>query len=55
MIVEPLDQRCWDIFAVEGIAIEESDVATLQNEFLLEFDKSEAFVSSLHDQDGEGQ
>lgn len=51
--VEPLDQRCWDIFAAEGIPIEESDVATLQSEFLLEFDKSEAFVSSLHEHDGE--
>jgi len=47
-VVEP-DERLWEIFQMENVPIEEEDVASLQTEFLLEFDKSEAFVSSLHE------
>ena len=48
----PSDERLWTIFKNEKIPIEESDLPSLQTEFLLEFDKSEAFVSLLHDAEG---
>lgn len=48
-ITEP-DERLWGIFHNENVPVAEEDITSLQNEFLLEFDKSEAFVSSLHEQ-----
>jgi putative nucleotidyltransferase with HDIG domain len=46
--VPALDDRLWEIFKRENIAIDEEDIPSLQTEFLLEFDKSEAFISALH-------
>jgi putative nucleotidyltransferase with HDIG domain len=43
------DERLWELFRAENVRIEPEDIASLQTEFLLEFDKSEAFVSSLHE------
>ena len=42
------DERLWEIFRMENIPLEAADLPNLQTEFLLEFDKSEAFISSLH-------
>ena len=42
------DERLWEIFSKENISVDPADLATLQTEFLLEFDKNEAFISSLH-------
>ena len=47
-VTEP-DERLWEILQNENVPIEQDDIASLQTEFLLEFDKSEAFVSSLHE------
>ncbi len=41
------DKRLWDIFQEENVPLEAADLPNLQTEFLLEFDKSEAFISSL--------
>ena len=43
------DPRLWDIFKNEGVPLDDVDLPGLQTEFLLEFDKSEAFISSLHE------
>jgi len=43
----PPDERIWEIFQKENVNIEEDDLPNLQTEFLLEFDKSESFVTSL--------
>ena len=43
------DPQLWEIFRNENVPIDETDLPGLQTEFLLEFDKSEAFVSSLHE------
>ena len=47
-----LDPRIWEIFQKNNIPIDEPDMASLQTEFLLEFDKSETFVSFIHDNEG---
>lgn len=41
------DERMWEIFQRENVQVDEGDLENLQTEFLLEFDKSEAFVTSL--------
>jgi HD-like signal output (HDOD) protein len=46
------DERLWSMFKNEKIPIEEPDLPNLRTEFLLEFDKSEAFVSLLHEGEG---
>ncbi|NLP01092.1 MAG: HDOD domain-containing protein [Fibrobacter sp.] len=43
------DSRIWEIFQRENIPVDEPDIGTLQSEFLVEFDKSETFVSFIHD------
>jgi putative nucleotidyltransferase with HDIG domain len=41
----PLDEKFWQVFASAGIQLDETFLLQLQTEFLLEFDKSEAFVT----------
>jgi HD-like signal output (HDOD) protein len=53
--VAPLNEQLWNIFRDENIPLEEADLPTLQTEFLLEFDKSQAFVASLHQKNDESQ
>ena len=43
----PLDAKIWQIFANAGIQIDETFLPQLQTEFLLEFDKSETFVTMV--------
>jgi len=47
-----LDQQLWDIFSKENVPIDEPDIIRLQDEFMIEFDKSETFMSFLHENDG---
>jgi HD-like signal output (HDOD) protein len=51
--VQELDERMWNVFKKENIQIDEDEIPNLQTEFLLEFDKSEAFVSLLHGETAE--
>ncbi|MBN2036819.1 MAG: HDOD domain-containing protein [Chitinispirillaceae bacterium] len=44
-----LDERMWNIFREAGIATDETFLPDLQNEFLLEFDKSETFLSLINE------
>lgn len=45
-LVPPVvDQRLWQIFGAAGIPVDETLLPTLDTEFLLEFDKSENFLS----------
>lgn len=46
-----LDLRLWEIFQKSSIPIDEPDIPNLQSEFLVEFDKSETFLSFM----GEGE
>ncbi|MFP4013669.1 MAG: HDOD domain-containing protein [Chitinispirillaceae bacterium] len=43
------DERLWDIFSKAGMPIDEPDLEQLQAEFLVEFDKSEAYISLMQD------
>jgi len=43
------DVRLWEIFQRENVPIDETDIQRLQDEFLVEFDKSETFMTFLHD------
>lgn len=43
-----VDEKLWDVFRSDNVPLDEADLPSLQTEFLLEFDKSEAFVASLH-------
>lgn len=46
--VQPvIDPRLWEVFSRAGIQIDETFLPSLQTEFLLEFDKSETFVSLM--------
>ncbi|NLG18276.1 MAG: HDOD domain-containing protein [Fibrobacter sp.] len=45
------DSRLWEIFQNENIPIDEPDIGSLQTEFLVEYDRSETFVSFIHDND----
>lgn len=47
--VEAPDIKVWEIFQNEKIPIDEPDMANLQMEFLLEFDKSDTFVSLIQE------
>ena len=48
------DERLWEIFRDENIPVDSADLPGLHTEFLLEFDKSEVFIQSLHEaRDGE--
>lgn len=47
-IADP-DPQLWETFRNENVPLDEADLPNLQTEFLLEFDKSEAFISSLHE------
>jgi len=48
-VPEELDVRLWEIFQKSNIPIDEPDMSSLQSEFLIEFDKSEIFLSFLGD------
>jgi putative nucleotidyltransferase with HDIG domain len=41
------DFRLWDIFQLNSIPIDITDVQSLQDEFMLEFDKSESFLTFI--------
>lgn len=43
--MDQADNRIWEIFLNNGLQLDESDIERLQTEFLLDFDKSEAFMS----------
>jgi putative nucleotidyltransferase with HDIG domain len=45
-----LDEKLWEVFRSAGIALDESFLPGLQTEFLLEFDKSETFLSMVSEQ-----
>lgn len=49
-----VDEKIWDIFSKASIPLDEPDLPNLQMEFLLEFDKSETFLSFLVENDGKG-
>ncbi|MCU0609234.1 MAG: HDOD domain-containing protein [Chitinispirillaceae bacterium] len=40
-----LDSRMWELFGRSGVQIDETLIPALQTEFLLEFDKSDSFVT----------
>lgn len=42
------DDRIWEIFRGAGISLEETDLDSLQSEFLLEFDRNDTFLSFVH-------
>lgn len=44
-----LDTKLWEIFQKENVPIDEPDIQTLQDEFMIEFDKSETFMTFLHE------
>jgi putative nucleotidyltransferase with HDIG domain len=48
--ISALDTKFWDIFLSEKVPIDEPDMASLQTDFLLEFDKSDTFISLIQDQ-----
>ncbi|MFP4416466.1 MAG: HDOD domain-containing protein [Fibrobacterota bacterium] len=45
------DDRVWDIFNQAGIALEVTDLDSLQSEFLLEFDRNDTFLSFVSPED----
>lgn len=45
-IMEP---KIWEIFQKENVPIDEPDIQSFQDEFMIEFDNSETFMSFLHD------
>ena len=45
----PLDTRLWELFGAANILIDETFLPPLQTEFLLEFDKSETYLSLLRE------
>lgn len=45
-IMEP---KLWEIFQKENVPIDEPDIQSLQDEFMIEFDRSETFMTFLHD------
>ena len=47
--ISPLqyDERFWDIFQKAGVAIDEPDIIRLRSDFLIEYDKSESFLSLI--------
>ena len=45
-IMEP---RIWEIFQKENVPVDEPDLQNLQDEFLIELDKSETFMTFLND------
>ncbi len=45
-----LDSKFWDIFQSEKIPIDEPDLPNLQTDFLLEFDKSDTFITLIQEQ-----
>jgi HD-like signal output (HDOD) protein len=45
------DERLWNIFAGAAMPLDEPDLERLQTDFLVEYDRSEAFVSVI--QEGE--
>jgi HD-like signal output (HDOD) protein len=49
----PIDTRTWRIFEENGVPLDETDLEKLQTEFLLEFDKTETFMSLIHTDDGQ--
>ncbi len=44
-----LDAQIWDIFQKENIPIDEPDIPSLQDEFMVEFQNSETFMSFLQE------
>jgi putative nucleotidyltransferase with HDIG domain len=44
------DERTWDIFRRAALALDEPDLAGLQSEFLLEFDKTDLMLTSMNDE-----
>lgn len=47
--INSLETKVWDIFQNDKIPIDESDMINLQTEFLLEFDKSDTFISLIQE------
>jgi putative nucleotidyltransferase with HDIG domain len=47
-----LDAKLWEVFRSAGIALDETFLPGLQTEFLLEFDKSETFLSMVNEEQG---
>ncbi|MDG5815868.1 HDOD domain-containing protein [Chitinispirillales bacterium ANBcel5] len=45
----PYDERLWNIFMKAGIGVDEPDLERLQTDFLAEYDRSEVFLSLIHD------
>ena len=50
-VIPVLDSKVWEIFQKKSIPVDEPDLSSLQSEFLLEFDKSDSFISFLHEQE----
>ncbi len=48
--ISDLDIRLWDIFQNEKVPIDETDLMNLQTDFMLEFDRSDTFISLIQDQ-----
>jgi len=48
--INGLDARIWEIFQNEKVPVDEPDLANLQTDFLLEFDKADTFISLIQDQ-----
>jgi putative nucleotidyltransferase with HDIG domain len=44
------DDRTWNIFRQAALALDESDLAGLQTEFLLEFDKTDTMLTSMKEE-----
>jgi HD-like signal output (HDOD) protein len=43
------DDRTWEIFRLAGVALDQPDLADLQTEFLIEFDKTESMMSFMNE------
>jgi putative nucleotidyltransferase with HDIG domain len=44
------DDKTWDIFRNASLELDESDLGGLQNEFLMEFDKTDIMLNSMRDE-----
>jgi putative nucleotidyltransferase with HDIG domain len=48
-VVDAPDVKLWEIFQKENVPVDEIDLSSLQTDFLIEFDKSDTFVSLIQD------
>jgi len=50
LVAETPDQRMWEIFQNGNVPLDETDISSIQTDFLIEFDKSDSYVSFLQEE-----